>query len=285
VNRIEREIEAVETGAYARRLGLVVVATRDGEASVTLPIGPATLNRGGRVHGGAIASALLAAARIATAASEREGATRKVWCLDAHVSFLEVPGEKAVTAEARVEKRGRDLAHLSVVARDADGARVARAGVTAVLVEDESRFSGSRIEPAFGRAGAEAGAALEGSPYLTAAGVKLLDPEGGVARLRLPFASNGAVGPCRVDDGAIVGLIDSCAAFASYLDSGASIDRRGVTVSMSVQFLSPMPEDLIGSARVVASAADCRVAEVEVLGAASCAVAARGTAVYRIVGA
>lgn len=285
MNRIEREIAAVETGAYARRLGLVVVAARDGEASVTLPIGPATQNRGGRVHGGAIASVLLAAARVATAASEREGPARNVWCLDAHVSFLEVPGPRAVTAEARVEKRGRDLAHVSVVAHDADGAHVARAAVTAVLVDDVPRPTSSRIAPTFGSAGTEAGAAIEGSPYLTAAGVRLLDPAGGVARLRLPHQPNGTDGPSRVDDGAIAGLIDSCAAFASYLDSGASIDRRGVTVSMSVQFLAPMPEDLIGSARVVTSAADCRVAEIEVLGAASCAVAARGTAVYRIVGA
>lgn len=285
MNRIEREIEAVETGAYARRLGLVVLAARDGEAFVTLPIGIATQNRGGRVHGGAIASVLLAAARVATAASEREGPARQVWCLDAHVSFLEVPGPEAVTAEAKVEKRGRDLAHLSVVARDADGTRVARAALTAVLVDEESRFAHPPIEPVFGRVGSETGTTIEGSPYLSAAGVTLLEPEGGIARLRLPQASNGADGPHRVDDGAIAGLVDSCAAYASYLDSGASIDRRGITVSMSVQFLAPMPEDLIGSARVVASAADCRVAEVEVLGAASRSVAARGTAVYRIVGA
>jgi len=285
VSRIAQEIEAVETGAHARRLGLAVLAASDGEASVSLPIGIATQNRGGRVHGGAIASVLLAAARVATAASERDGVARRLWCLDAQVSFLQVPGEAAVTAEARVERRGRDLAHVSVVAHDADGNRVARAAVTTLLFVDESPSANATTSPSYGFVHAEAGTAIEGSPYLTAAGIRLLEPKGGLARLRLPYVSNGADHPLRVDDGAIAGLVDSCAAFASYLDCGASIDRRGITVTMSVQFLAPLPEDLIGSARVVASAADCRISEVEVLGVAGGRAAARGTAVYRIVGA
>jgi acyl-coenzyme A thioesterase PaaI-like protein len=104
-----------------------------------------------------------------------------------------------------------------------------------------------------------------------------------VAGLRLPFAPNAAECPRRIDDGAIAGLIDSCAAFASYLDDGASFGRSGVTVSMSFSLHAASESDAFGHGVVLSRQGSSRIAHVEVTESASGHLLASGMAVYRIV--
>lgn len=278
----KRELDAIEAGPYARRLGLRVLTASERETAVEMPFRTELLNRGGRVHGGAITSVLLAAGRLAAAVSERNGPPRFAWCFAASVSFLGVPAEGVVTARAAVLRRGRDLAHVGVDASDASGTPVATAALTCVFRSDGDAASGSRV--VLGRDDGELASTgtIAASPYLSAAGVELLEPAGRVARLRLPSAPNLAENPRRIDDGAIAGLVDSCAAFASYLDDGESFDRSGVTVSMSLNLHEAVPEELLGRAWVVSRSGSCRIARVEVGGATSGCLAASGAAVYRI---
>ncbi len=123
---------------------------------------------------------------------------------------------------------------------------------------------------------------MAASPYLSRAGVTRIAPEGRVARLRIPYALNDAPSPPRVDDGAIAGLVDSCAAFASYLDGEAELDRSGVTVSMSLSIFRSAPADLIGRAQVIGRSGESRVAQVDVAAAESGHAVASGLAVYRL---
>ncbi len=113
MSTLERERAAFATGAYARRLQLELLAVGRDEASTSLPLHEAAINRSGRVHGGAIASVMFAAARFAAASSEGGDVARDVTCVHAHIAFLAVPSNDAVVSHARVLRRGRDVAHVA----------------------------------------------------------------------------------------------------------------------------------------------------------------------------
>jgi len=282
VSARERELAALAAGAYARRLALRASAVGEGTATVDLPFDATLLNRGGRIHGGAIASVALAAGRLAAAASERAGSERWVRSIGANISFLRVPRDAAVTAVASVLERGRDLAHVAVDVVDGDAARVVSAELTCVFLADGDARSTSRATASTAPTGVGTPETISESPYLSSAGMRRFEPAGRVARLSLPFAPNAAANPPRIDDGAIAGLVDSCAAYASYLDGGESLDRSGVTVSMSLNLHDASSSDAVGAGWVLSRSGTSRVAQVEVSDVASGLLVASGVAVYRI---
>ena len=280
---LDRELAALAAGEYPARLGLRPERVEEGRAAVAMPFDPSIVNRGGRVHGGALASLLLAAARIAVAASERAESERRVRLLTANVSFLAVPRHGRLVGEASVIRRGREIAHTSVNAFDEDGTTVANAAIAVGVVDPAAA---EEVVVAHGRSARPRdlaqGTRVPGSPYLSAAGVLVLPPEQRSARALLPQARNRAMDPPRVDEGAIAGLADSCAAYAAHLREPGFGQRGGVTVSMALAFHSSREEDLIGIGTVTGHAAGCYVAGVDVTAAASGASVASGFAVYRL---
>jgi uncharacterized protein (TIGR00369 family) len=280
---LDRELAALADGEYASRLGLRVARVAEDDIAVELPFAPSIMNRGGRVHGGALASVLLAAARVAGASSERPASDRAVRLLTANVAFLAVPRHGRVLAAARVLRRGRDIAHSAVTALDEDGVAVASAAIAIGFVDpsvhEEATVLQARSAPALDLA---VGTRVPGSPYLSTAGVLILPPEGGSARALLPQERNGALDPARVDEGAVAGLVDSCAAYAAHMRAPGASAHGGVTVSMALAYHASRAEDLIGLGVVQGHAAGCYTASVEVTGAASGASVATGFAVYRL---
>jgi acyl-coenzyme A thioesterase PaaI-like protein len=105
-----------------------------------------------------------------------------------------------------------------------------------------------------------------------------------VASAFLPLARNHASQPLRIDEGAVAGLADSCAAYAAHLCETHVGERGGVTVSMALAFHSARAEDVIGTGVVTSRVAGSYIAVVEVSGATSGASAASGFAVYRLPG-
>lgn len=280
---LDRELAALADGEYAARLGLRVVRVADVGVTVELPFAPSIMNRGGRVHGGALASVLLAAARVAVAASERVASDRTVRLLTANVAFLAVPRHGRVLAEASVLRRGRDIAHAAVTAVDENGVAVASAAIAVGLVDPSVGEEGVTLRARSATSlDVAVGTRVPGSPYLSTAGVLILPPEGGSARALLPQERNRAADPARVDEGAIAGLADSCAAYAAHMRAPSASPRGGVTVSLALAFHASLAENLIGVGIVQGQAAGCYTAAVDVVGAASGASVASGFAVYRL---
>jgi acyl-coenzyme A thioesterase PaaI-like protein len=160
---------------------------------------------------------------------------------------------------------------------------VASAAIAIGLVDPSVREDGMAL-PARSASSLDlaVGTRVPGSPYLSTAGVLVLPPEGGSARALLPQERNRASDPARVDEGAIAGLADSCAAYAAHLRAPSASPRGGVTVSMALAFHASLAEDLIGVGVVQGHAAGCYTAAVDVAGAASGASVATGFAVYRL---
>ena len=83
------------------------------------------------------------------------------------------------------------------------------------------------------------------SPFIQTLGVELVDIEEGRAHLRLPFATtNTTIGPM-VHGGAIGACVDLGIMAAAWSGDAVPEQLRGVTVSMSVNFVAPaMNEDV-----------------------------------------
>ena len=81
------------------------------------------------------------------------------------------------------------------------------------------------------------------SPFIGVLGAELIDIEEGRAHLRLPFAeANTTVGPM-VHGGAISACVDLGIMAAAWSGEQLPENLRGVTVSMSVNFVAPAMND------------------------------------------
>lgn len=222
-------------GPHSARLGL----RANGAIAVSMPFGSSVGNRGGRMHGGATASALVAAGRRAAFASERADPAREAHLLHSSFHFLAAPhAGSGVTADAAVSARGRDVAHIEAWAEDDAGTPVAR-GILAFAFApvrggastgtsrgvDELTDEESRVPR------------VPGSPYLLAADVRVPPAPAGNTAIWMPVAPNGADDdPARIDDGALIALADSAVAYAAQRRGDAMDLARGVTISLSLLF-------------------------------------------------
>jgi len=203
--------------------------------------------------------------------------------LTANVAFLSVPRRGRLVARANVVRRGREIAHASAAAVDEDGASVAAGAITIGFVDPSAQEqSMTQNGGADGCVDVASGNRVPDSPYLAAAGVLVLPPEGRTARVWLPQEHNRASDPARVDEGAIAGLADSCAAYAAHLQKQQAGAQGGVTVSMALTFHADLAADLVGAGVVKGRGVGCYTAAVEVASGVGGIPVASGFAVYRL---
>jgi len=274
-------------GPYGSRLGMRVVDVDEGVSHLALPYAEQNTNRGGNLHGGAIASALVCGGAIAAASTQHENATGQGRVLSVAISYLSALRDGDLRVAASCLRRGKDTAHVRVDAADESG----RSAATALLVyRFESNESPDRIDgiPSLDR---EARDALErapsrrmsGSPYGTASGIEVVreQPDGAGARIALEGNERC---PGAIHEGAIAGLIDNCGAISSYSCSGVGYDKPGATVGMHVTFCEDHAGALIGFSRLVARLGTSFTNQVEVWSLGSHRLAAVATVSYRILG-
>lgn len=109
-----------QSGFDAALQGLTLVSAEDGQALLTLPVGPAVVNVVGTLHGGAIATLVDVAGTLAIISADRD--QRPGVTTDLNVSYFAAaapPG--TVRAEARVLRAGRTLAFVEVDLREGPG--------------------------------------------------------------------------------------------------------------------------------------------------------------------
>ncbi|RMF22464.1 MAG: hypothetical protein D6760_07440 [Deltaproteobacteria bacterium] len=282
---LERELDLLAQAACLRRMGLVRPSAAGGRASVELPFSQANTNTGGNLHGGAIATAAVVAARLAAASTERsDDAERRLSVVHQAISYLDSVRNEDVTARARVLRRGRDTVHvtadLSAGTRAVATALIAlRVGTTA---DESTRRAGSRAAAADSQAvQARERARLAISPFLTGAAMEVVATDPPWVCGRLPLEGNDG-GEGRVCEGMLATLADFCGALASY--AGGRIHRRrgGATVALSLAVGYPPGGDVFGAARLIAREGTSFTSTVELWPADSAELCAAGTVSYRI---
>ncbi|MFT3661808.1 MAG: PaaI family thioesterase [Gordonia sp. (in: high G+C Gram-positive bacteria)] len=121
------------------------------------------------------------------------------------------------------------------------------------------------------------------SPFIDTLGVRLIEIDEGRAHLRLPFTeANTTVGPM-VHGGAISACVDLGIMAAAWGGDTLPENMRGVTVSMSVNFIAPaMNDDLEIHGTRLRRGRKLSHCHVEIRSRASGALVATGAGVYQV---
>jgi len=272
----------IEGSPYAQTLGIRLEALGEGSARLRLPFAESNTNPGQVLHGGVAAS--LAAVGAQAVARATLGEASGPWhSAGLQVGYLAAAKAEDVVAEARLLREGKELCFVEVDVATADRKPIAHA--TAIV---RARFgAGSaelpvspgdhgRSDP--GRMGPHIGQI----PFIGGRGIQVEHMTGGTSRLVMPWRDANADESGGVHEGAVLALLDTTGAMASWAVTGPGAFKAS-TPAMQAQILAPAPKgDLVAYGRNAARDGGCFWSDVEVAGAADGRLVARGTVIYRI---
>ena len=123
---------------------------------------------------------------------------------------------------------------------------------------------------------------LPASPYVQHLGIRLADLQPDSAVLELPFSEALITVGATIHGGAIASLIDTAAMVAAWSNAEVPVKMRGVTVSLTVNYLAAAErEDLVAIARVLRRGRSLVYLDVDVKTGSDVGVA-KGLVTYKI---
>jgi len=272
----------VEGSPYAQALGIRLEELGSGAARLRLPFAEVNTNPGQVLHGGVAAS--LAAVGAQAVARATLGEASGPWhSAGLQVGYLAAAKAEEVFAEARLLREGKELCFVAVEV--ATGERKPIAHATAIVrgrfgaeeaglpasAGDDGRADPGQMGPHIGRI-----------PFIAGRGVTVEHMTGGTSRLVMPFAEANADESGGVHEGALLALLDTTGAMASWAVTGPG-PFKASTPAIQAQILAPVPKgDLVAYGRNVARDGGCFWSDVEVAASADGRLVARGTVIYRI---
>lgn len=273
----------IENSPYARTLN-VSLADIDGKsARLVLPFEESLTNGDGVMHGGCAASlASLGAQAVARAAL---GEASGPWhTASLQVAYLAAAKGQGVTAQARLQRSGKEISFVEIEVTGEDGREIAHA--TAVVharfdakPPELARSPGDHGESDPGKMGPHIGRI----PFIGGRGIAVEHMTGGTSRLVMPWREENADAAGGVHEGALLSLLDTAGAMASWAVTGFGPYKAG-TPAMHAELLTPPPkDDLVAYGRNVQRDGALFFTDVEVAGVADRRTVARGTVFYRIV--
>jgi len=274
----------LEASPYARMLGVEPLAIAPTRARLRLPFRAGNSNPGGVLHGGVAASLVaLAGQAVARATLGPEAAPFHTWGLE--VAYLAAAREQAVEVEAARLREGKELVFVDVAMRSEDGKPIAQG-----LVAARARFGAPAPTPpaAAGDDGSAdpgpMGPHIEKIPFMARLGIRIEHMAGGRSRIVLPWREEHADAPgAGVAEGAVLALLDTTGAMAAWAVTGPG-PYKASTPALQAQIVAPAPaEALVAYGHCVHRDGGAFWSDVEVCGADSRRVCARGTVLYRIV--
>ena len=275
--------EWVEDSPYSRFLGVRLEALDENGARLLLPYRDENSNPGKALHGGCAAS--LGAIGGEAVARAALGPASGPWHIaQMQVSYLSAAIGEAVAADATLLRRGKELCFVSIGVESEAGKAIAH--ITATL---RARMGApSALLPVSAGDHGEAdpgpmGPHIARVPFIGNRGIRVEHMVGGTSRLVMPFREDNADLEGGVHAGAVLALLDTAGAMASWAESGPG-PYKASTASMQLQILAAAPRaDLVAYGRCVQRDNEIFWSDVEVAIAGEGRVVARGTVLYRIV--
>ena len=275
--------EWVEDSPYSRFLGVRLEALNENGARLLLPYRDENSNPGKALHGGCAAS--LAAIGGEAVARAALGPASGPWhTAQMQVSYLSAAIGESVSADAKLLRRGKELCFSSIGVETEAGKAIARITTTV-----RGRMGSEPV--ALPRSAGDHGESDPGPmgphiarvPFIGNRGIRVEHMVGGTSRLVMPFLEDNADLAGGVHAGAVLALLDTAGAMASWAESGPG-PYKASTASMQLQILAPAPRDeLVAYGRCVQRDHEIFWSDVEVATAGEGRVVARGTVLYRIV--
>ena len=273
----------VEESPYSRFLGLQLEHVDEQSARLVLPYQDENSNPGRALHGGCAASiGAIGGQAVARAALGPESGP---WhTAQMQVSYLAAAIGEDVIADAELLRRGKELCFVAIAVHTGDGKPIARINTTV-----RGRMGADPVETV--KSAGDHGEADPGPmgphigrvPFIGNRGISVEHMTGGTSRLVMPASEANADLAGGVHEGAVLALLDTAGAMASWAESGPG-PYKASTTSMQLQNLAPAPDaDLVAYGRCVQRDNEIFWSDVEVAEATSGRITARGTVLYRIV--
>jgi len=272
----------VEESPYSRFLGVRLERLDESGARLLLPYQDQNSNPGKALHGGCAAS--LGAIGGQAVARAVLGAESGPWhTAQMQVSYLAAAIGEDVVADAKLLRRGKELCFVAVDVHTSDGKSIATMNTTV-----RGRF-GSEPADVYVSAGdhGESDPGVMGPhigkvPFIGHRGIAVEHMTGGTSRLVMPLSDDNADLSGGVHEGAVLALLDTTGAMASWAESGPG-RYKASTTSMQLQNLEPAPKsDLVAYGRCAQRDGSMFWSDVEVASSSTGRVSARGTVLYRI---
>ena len=273
----------VEGAPYSKFLGVHVAAANPEHVQLVLPYQDANSNPGKALHGGCAASLGAiggqAVARVALGPDTGPWHTAQM-----QVSYLAAAIGEEVVADARLLRRGKELCFVGVDVQTRDGKPIA--SITATVRGRMGAEPSSVMTSAGDHGGADPGTMgphIGRVPFIGHRGIVVEHMAGGRSRLVMPWKQDNADLGGGVHEGAVLALLDTAGAMASWATTGPG-RYKASTASMQLQNLRPAPEaDLVAYGHCAKRDNEIFWSDVEVASASDGDVVARGTVLYRIV--
>jgi uncharacterized protein (TIGR00369 family) len=281
---MEASLRWIEGSAYAAALGVRVGEISGEQARLRLPFAEANTNGDGVMHGGCAASLAALGAQVVTRAAL--GKDSGPWHTAAlQVSYLAAAKDQGVVAEARMLRAGKGLCFVAVAVTGDDGRAIAEANA---VVHARTGAEPAPLPASAGDHGeadpGQMGPHIGRIPFIAGRGITVEHMAGGTSRLVMPWCDENADASGGVHEGAVLSLLDTAGAMASWAVTGFGPYRAG-TPAMHAQLLAPPPrDDLVAYGRNALRDGAFFFSDVEVATASDARLIARGTVFYRIVG-
>ncbi len=275
----------IEKSPYAQTLGVQLEEISASAARLFLPYRDDNTNPGRALHGGVAASLVnLGAQSLARAAL---GEASGPWHTGAvQVSYLAAAIGEPVAARATLLRKGKELCFIEVEVETPDGKQIAHG--TAVV---RGRFAAAdpKVPPVIGEDApgdpGPMGPHIARTPFISRLGIHVEHMRHAQSRILLPLAEHNTDEGRGVHEGAVLALLDTTGAMAAWALTGPG-PFKASTPSIQAQILVPPPRaDLVGYGNVVHRDRELFLCDVEVGSVPERRLVARGTVIYRIVGA
>jgi uncharacterized protein (TIGR00369 family) len=273
----------IEDSPFAAAIGVEIESLEPGAARLHLPYAEDNTNGDQVMHGGCAASLAALGAQAVTRLTlgEDSGPWHTV---SLQVNYLAAAKSQGVVAEAGLLRQGKELCFVEVDVSGEDGKAIAHAttvvrgrfgaepAALAVSAADHGEADPGVMGPHIGRI-----------PFIGGRGIRVEHMAGGTSRLVMPYRARDSDAAGGVHEGALLSLLDTTGAMASWAVTGFGHFKAG-TPSMQAQILAPPPkDDLVGYGRNAQRDGEIFFSDAEIAGVSDGRVCARGTVFYRIV--
>jgi uncharacterized protein (TIGR00369 family) len=273
---------------YVDGLGIRFEAADGAHARLRVPFRDGNSNPGGALHGGVAASVIdIAAALVGReGVADRPGLEHGV--VDLAVTYLAAAINEDIVAEARVLRRGKELAFIEVDVRTDAAKAIARGLVThrsgepggadRQLRRDPAPFSSPRHDlPGFTRF-------FTTAPFMARLGIEARHASDGMALTSLPWREGNAGAAGALHAGALAALIDTTGAMASWSLVPLDPRNKASTPALHVTHHTPAAGEAVeAEAHTLRRTDELFHNAVTVRGVESRRLIATGTVLYRIV--
>lgn len=266
--------------SYAADLGVRVEPAGDGAVRLHVPYREANANPGGALHGG------VAASLVAIGGQEAAGGGGLV--VDATVHYLAAAIEEDVVADARVLRRGKELAYVAADVATAAGKAIA----TGLVVwrggdagpADRQRLATAAAPPPPDATLPSFVRFFTAAPFMSRLGIAARQAGDGAARAGLPWQAGNTDAAGALHPGAVAALVDTTGALASWSLVPLDARNKASTPALHVAWhAAARDEGVTAAATVVRRTDELFQSTVTVHGDVSGRLVATGTVTYRIV--